>query len=232
MGPPENVSIKVEIRRIAAEVEANRPERDYQATFRRALSRVHNFLRWENGEVVERDDHLFYQLSEQGLRPEHVELLRKVFAALPRPLFTVDGEDTPSPIDIADGPCPLCGSRGEAEGERATPHKDRKAAREEIANAARKKIAHEGFMAWVNARLTDEDKLGVWSLPRQLYEDYATWTHTQRQGQTQDGYAEQKAAVMTDTAWGKLMGLTYNKRRDGKKGAWYNVRLKKRKQVA
>ena len=206
------------IERMANEVVSKRAERDYQDTFLHCLKQVRHFFEWENGRVVEGGGWLL-PISKMSLRAEDIELLRQVYAALPRTIFHPTGEERPA-IPIEDDLCPLCGGEGtNKEIDQETPLKDRK--------AARKQIADRGFAAWLNARLTDEDKPGIWTRPRVLYDDYVSWIGSKREEQTRGDFAEERAATMSSTAWGRAMGERYTRRRDGKNNL-YNVRLKKR----
>jgi hypothetical protein len=219
------------IHRIAEKVAASRPLRLYQATFRHALSKVRHYFKWEDGEVVEADGWLL-PVSKLKLSDHDVETLRRVYAALPPTIFGPDGQD-PSSVNINDAPCPLCGGVNKTKTEEPKPLQERRTARKEVED--RREVSDKAFMAWVNERLMDEDKPGTWTLTGTLYDDYFSWTCTyDKEGERTVGeYAEQKAAVLSKTAWGTLMGRMFAKRKDGKKGYWYNVRLRKvRKRAA
>lgn len=219
-----------QIEQIAEEVATTRPERDYQEAFRQYLKDVRYYFRREGAEVVEGAGR-FLPISKLQLRADDVELLRGVYAALPRTTFSPSGDDL-STVEIKDEPCPLCGGGGQHQAKKQAPLKDRKTSRNEVADAASKNIAKADLMAWVNARLTDEDKGGVWTLGNALYGDYESWLAERREDQTVGEHGESKAAKMSTTAWGTLMGKMFGKRRNGSGktgGNLYNVRLKKRK---
>ncbi len=218
-----------EIEQLAEDVVAQRPERNYHHLFASCLRDVRLYFNWDGDKVIEGDGY-FLPISKLSLRAHDIELLRDVFAALPRTIFKPTGEDFAA-VTVKDAPCPLCGGGARSKKTKETPLKDRKATRKEIADAASKRIAKADFMAWVNARLTDEDKGGVWTLTKALYDDYASWLAKREEDQTVGDRGESKAAVMSTTAWGTLMGQIYGKRRNGsgkREGNLYNVRLKRR----
>lgn len=217
-----------QIERLAEQVMEGREERIYQEHFRRYLRDVRHYFRWQDGEVIEGPGRLL-PISKLGLREDHLDLLRQVYAALPLTSFSPTGED-PSSVDLTDEPCPLCGGRAKADAKTPTPLKERKASRRDVADAATKNIAKGDFMLWVNSRLTDEDT-GVWTHTRELFQDYERWLAKRQDDDTVKSHAESKAASMSMTMWGTLMGQMYTKRRNGRgkdRGFLYGVRLRKR----
>ncbi|WP_169312130.1 hypothetical protein, partial [Brevundimonas diminuta] len=146
------------IRRIAMDVVSNRPEREYSDLFAQCLGDVRRYFKWQDGKIIESDGRML-PINRMGLRQEDVDLLRSVFEALPRTLINPLRDrlgGTFRPLKIKDAPCPLCGDRSEA-----VPKK-KESPLKKLQNA-RKNIADEAFAAWVSARLTDENKPGVWT---------------------------------------------------------------------
>jgi hypothetical protein len=75
-------------------------------------------------------------------------------------------------------------------------------------------------------RLTDFDAPGVSTRANVLYGDYATWNQ-ELADRTRADHTEATAAVMSFTAWGRVMVRVVQRRRDGH-GNLYNARLKRR----
>lgn len=211
-----------DIRRIANDVASNRPEREYRDLFAQCLGDVRRYFKWQDGKIIESDGRIL-PINRMGLRPKDVDILRAVFAALPRtlinPISDGHGENF-RPLKINDAPCPLCGDRSKA------VTKKKESPLKHLKNA-RKDIADEAFTAWVNARLTDENKPGVWTRPRPLYDDYVNWIGTRRDNQSKTDHDEVRATTLSIVSVGILLGRMYAVRRD-RNNKFYNVRLKKR----
>lgn len=217
-----------EIKQLAVEVVKQRPARQYQELFRSSLRDIRLNFEWHKGEVVEAAGRIL-PIGKLSLRSDDIELLRQVYARLPRTTFSPTGED-PGTFNVRDEHCPLCGGAAKANISQAAPLADRKTSRNEVADAAKKDIRKADFMTWVSARLTDEDR-GSWTHTRTLYQDYENWLAKRGDDQTVTAHGESKAAKMNHTSWGTLMGRMYAKRRNGRgnnEGYLYGVRLKKR----
>lgn len=208
-----------EVERIALNVVANRKERAASEAFSSCLRRLGKQFRWE-GETVLEGPGTFLPISET-LPAHEVELLRQVYALLPKPNVRGPYDDQSSSISVDVEACPSCG-RGRSRVRADTPLKEMKKARD--------RISDEGFRAWTDTRLADVDKAGVWSQSGALYADYVDWITTKAANQTNTIYAETKTSVMTSTAWGRKMGVVFAKGRAPGTNV-YNVRLKKKRQL-
>jgi len=195
--------------------DADREERERYSGFVGALRDVRQYFEWHDGTVVESQGKLA-PISQIGLPPEDIEVLRQVFLRL-RVKSSVPG----ATLRLANEACPACGQK-------KVPRevvKDLKAARKKVSKLAGE-YADEGFNAWASQCL--KTKTDQWSRARDpLYAHYSTWMRAGGHGGNTGEKAEAKMAVLSEVQWGRAMRRSFPEayRRD-KVGMLYRVGIR------